>query len=142
MSCCRPVVLPLAAHAALGIGPCVVLAQGRGAERRAGLQAGGSGGLVPPPAGRWRSWSSAAAHRAESRSHGGLAAVRRRPPIPRRQGSAACSWRVGTLAAGRLQLGNLGERKGQRQAPHTSQVRCLCGPCGLRISWRGKGEER
>ena len=51
MSCCRPAVLPPAAHAALGIGPCVVLAHGRGAERRAGLQAGGSGGLVPPPAG-------------------------------------------------------------------------------------------
>jgi len=45
MSCCRPAVLPPAAHAALGIGPCVVLAHGRGAERRAGLQAGGSGGL-------------------------------------------------------------------------------------------------
>ena len=71
MSCCRPAVLPPAPDAALGIGPCVVLAHGRGAERRAGLQAGGARGLVP------------AAHRAESRSHGGLAAVRRRPPIPR-----------------------------------------------------------
>ena len=45
MSCCRPAVLPPAAHAALGIGPCVVLAHGRRAERRAGLQVDGSGGL-------------------------------------------------------------------------------------------------
>ena len=49
MSCCRPAVLPPPAHAALGIGPCGVLAHGRGAERRAGLQAGGARGLVPPP---------------------------------------------------------------------------------------------
>ena len=68
MACC---VLPPVAHAALGIGLCVVLAHGRGAERRAKLQAGGAGGLVPSPAGRWRWWSSAAARRAESRSHGG-----------------------------------------------------------------------
>ena len=41
-------------------------------------------------------------------------------PIPHRQGSAACSWRVGTLAAGRLQLVKSGERKRQRQAPRTT----------------------
>jgi len=60
MACCVP---PPVAHAALGIGPCMVLAHGRGAERRAKLQAGGAGGLVPPPVGRWRWWSSAAARR-------------------------------------------------------------------------------
>ena len=87
MSCCRPAVLPPAAHAALGIGLCVVLAHGRGAERRAGLQAGGSGGLVPPPAGRWRSWSSAATERRAEATVAWLQFAAVRPSLVHGRGS-------------------------------------------------------